>query len=255
MDPPTPWSTWAAAMWGAAVNQNLLYPDSVPAAQQLEHLAHRSQKPASSGPVNSRYRGSPFGGEPMSTIQPLKPKNKNRSPCRTSWRSVAVRAGLATAYAGDAGGASGRLDGPDLLCRRGPLRRVGWNARINACASSICTTTGLTARNGSSGSRPAVCAVPMSATSASPTPYQRRGSSSSAGAACSGNGGCGGAGTACVGGSSIGAGWSWLSSEPAGELFVGVGAVGDGDYRVERDRAAAGLGGQCPVGDRQRGGG
>ncbi|MDA8039111.1 MAG: pyridoxal-dependent decarboxylase [Actinomycetota bacterium] len=38
MDPPTPWPTWAAAQWGAAVNQNLLHPDTGPAARQLEPL-------------------------------------------------------------------------------------------------------------------------------------------------------------------------------------------------------------------------
>jgi L-2,4-diaminobutyrate decarboxylase len=36
MDPPTPWPTWAAAMWAAAVNQNLLHPDTAPAARTLE---------------------------------------------------------------------------------------------------------------------------------------------------------------------------------------------------------------------------
>lgn len=38
MDPPTPWMTWAAAGWAAAVNQNLLHPDTSPAARQLEPL-------------------------------------------------------------------------------------------------------------------------------------------------------------------------------------------------------------------------
>jgi len=38
MDPPTPWMTWAAAMWAAAMNQNLLHPDAAPAARQLEPL-------------------------------------------------------------------------------------------------------------------------------------------------------------------------------------------------------------------------
>src|SRR5260370_32432301 len=36
MDPPTPGPAWAAAMWGAAVNQNLLHPDTGPAARLLE---------------------------------------------------------------------------------------------------------------------------------------------------------------------------------------------------------------------------
>jgi L-2,4-diaminobutyrate decarboxylase len=38
MDPPTPWMTWAAGMWAAAMNQNLLHPDAAPAARQLEPL-------------------------------------------------------------------------------------------------------------------------------------------------------------------------------------------------------------------------
>jgi L-2,4-diaminobutyrate decarboxylase len=38
MDPPTPWMTWAAAAWTAAVNQNLLHPDTGPAARALEPL-------------------------------------------------------------------------------------------------------------------------------------------------------------------------------------------------------------------------
>lgn len=38
MDPPTPWMTWAASGWAAAVNQNLLHPDTGPAARQLEPL-------------------------------------------------------------------------------------------------------------------------------------------------------------------------------------------------------------------------
>lgn len=38
MDPPTPWMTWAAAAWAAAMNQNLLHPDTAPAARQLERL-------------------------------------------------------------------------------------------------------------------------------------------------------------------------------------------------------------------------
>lgn len=36
MDPPTPWYTWAAAMWAAATNQNVLHPDTAPAARALE---------------------------------------------------------------------------------------------------------------------------------------------------------------------------------------------------------------------------
>lgn len=36
MDPPTPWVSWAAAQWSAALNQNLLHPDTSPVACQLE---------------------------------------------------------------------------------------------------------------------------------------------------------------------------------------------------------------------------
>ena len=36
MDPPTPWMTWAASMWAAAMNQNVLHPDAGPAARDLE---------------------------------------------------------------------------------------------------------------------------------------------------------------------------------------------------------------------------
>lgn len=36
MDPPTPWPAWAAALWAAAGNQNLLHPDTAPAARALE---------------------------------------------------------------------------------------------------------------------------------------------------------------------------------------------------------------------------
>jgi L-2,4-diaminobutyrate decarboxylase len=36
MDPPTPWMTWAAALWVAATNQNLLHPDAAPVAHALE---------------------------------------------------------------------------------------------------------------------------------------------------------------------------------------------------------------------------
>jgi L-2,4-diaminobutyrate decarboxylase len=38
MDPPTPWVTWAATMWAAAMNQNLLHPDVGPTARLLETL-------------------------------------------------------------------------------------------------------------------------------------------------------------------------------------------------------------------------
>lgn len=36
MDPPTPWVSWATAMWAASVNQNLLHPETAPAARDLE---------------------------------------------------------------------------------------------------------------------------------------------------------------------------------------------------------------------------
>lgn len=36
MDPPTPWVTWAATLWNASVNQNLLHPDTAPVARAIE---------------------------------------------------------------------------------------------------------------------------------------------------------------------------------------------------------------------------
>lgn len=36
MDPPTPWITWATAMWNASLNQNLLHPDLSPVARGIE---------------------------------------------------------------------------------------------------------------------------------------------------------------------------------------------------------------------------
>jgi L-2,4-diaminobutyrate decarboxylase len=36
MDPPTPWVAWAGVQWAAALNQNLLHPDSAPVARELE---------------------------------------------------------------------------------------------------------------------------------------------------------------------------------------------------------------------------
>ncbi len=36
MDPPTPWVAWAAALWAASLNQNLLHPDTAPVARPLE---------------------------------------------------------------------------------------------------------------------------------------------------------------------------------------------------------------------------
>lgn len=36
MDPPTPWISWGASLWTAALNQNLLHPDTAPAAREIE---------------------------------------------------------------------------------------------------------------------------------------------------------------------------------------------------------------------------
>jgi glutamate/tyrosine decarboxylase-like PLP-dependent enzyme len=36
MDPPTPWITWAMALWNARLNQNLLHPSTSPFAQDAE---------------------------------------------------------------------------------------------------------------------------------------------------------------------------------------------------------------------------
>lgn len=36
MDPPTPWVTWAAALWNASLNQNLLHPATAPVARDIE---------------------------------------------------------------------------------------------------------------------------------------------------------------------------------------------------------------------------
>ncbi|MGH9130784.1 MAG: pyridoxal phosphate-dependent decarboxylase family protein [Acidimicrobiales bacterium] len=41
MDPPTPWVSWAAALWAASRNQNLLHPDTAPVARDLEAVAIR----------------------------------------------------------------------------------------------------------------------------------------------------------------------------------------------------------------------
>lgn len=38
MDPPTPWISWAATLWNASLNQNLLHPDVAPVARDLETL-------------------------------------------------------------------------------------------------------------------------------------------------------------------------------------------------------------------------
>lgn len=39
MDPPTPWITWATTLWNAALNQNLLHPDTAPSAREIERRA------------------------------------------------------------------------------------------------------------------------------------------------------------------------------------------------------------------------
>jgi len=38
MDPPTPWITWAAALWNARLNQNLLHRSTAPFATEAEQL-------------------------------------------------------------------------------------------------------------------------------------------------------------------------------------------------------------------------
>lgn len=38
MDPPTPWVTWAVALWNASLNQNLLHPATAPTARMIEHV-------------------------------------------------------------------------------------------------------------------------------------------------------------------------------------------------------------------------
>nr|NMG05222.1 aspartate aminotransferase family protein [Azoarcus taiwanensis] len=39
MDPPTPWITWAMALWNASLNQNLLHEMTSPFATQAEARA------------------------------------------------------------------------------------------------------------------------------------------------------------------------------------------------------------------------
>lgn len=39
MDPPTPWVSWVGVLWAASRNQNLLHPDTAPAARALEEAA------------------------------------------------------------------------------------------------------------------------------------------------------------------------------------------------------------------------
>lgn len=45
MDPPTPWVTWAAYVWVAALNQNMLHPDTSPSAGPLEDIVIRWMAP------------------------------------------------------------------------------------------------------------------------------------------------------------------------------------------------------------------
>lgn len=46
MDPPTPWITWATALWNASLNQNLLHPDTAPFARKAEDLVMAWLAPA-----------------------------------------------------------------------------------------------------------------------------------------------------------------------------------------------------------------
>ena len=46
MDPPTPWITWATALWNASLNQNLLHPDTAPFARKAEELVMAWLAPA-----------------------------------------------------------------------------------------------------------------------------------------------------------------------------------------------------------------
>src|ERR1700719_842252 len=36
MDPPTPWLTWAMALWNSSLTQNLLHPATAPVARHIE---------------------------------------------------------------------------------------------------------------------------------------------------------------------------------------------------------------------------
>ena len=46
MDPPTPWVSWAATLWNARLNQNLLHDASGPFAREAERLAVRWLAPS-----------------------------------------------------------------------------------------------------------------------------------------------------------------------------------------------------------------
>jgi len=45
MDPPTPWITWAMALWNASLNQNLLHPATGPVAREVEETVLRWLSP------------------------------------------------------------------------------------------------------------------------------------------------------------------------------------------------------------------
>jgi len=45
MDPPTPWITWAIALWNARLNQNLLHPETSPFAMEAEQRVITWLKP------------------------------------------------------------------------------------------------------------------------------------------------------------------------------------------------------------------
>ncbi|MEO6804074.1 MAG: pyridoxal-dependent decarboxylase [Granulicella sp.] len=46
MNPPTPWVTWVTTFWNAAVNQNLLHPETAPVAQAMERQVMQWLAPA-----------------------------------------------------------------------------------------------------------------------------------------------------------------------------------------------------------------
>jgi L-2,4-diaminobutyrate decarboxylase len=60
MDPPTPWMTWAAAAWAAAMNQNLLHPDTAPAARQLNRSSSAGWRRHSEWAVGTRCPARPW---------------------------------------------------------------------------------------------------------------------------------------------------------------------------------------------------
>jgi L-2,4-diaminobutyrate decarboxylase len=46
MNPPTPWVTWVTTFWNAAVNQNLLHPETAPIALEIERQVMQWLAPA-----------------------------------------------------------------------------------------------------------------------------------------------------------------------------------------------------------------